>query len=228
MPKAKILLMEDDAVLRYALKEYLELEEYVVETAEDGEVGVKLFKEKIFDLCIIDVMMPKKDGFTAAKEIQKENPFVPFLFLTARSMKVDKLKGFKIGADDYLVKPVDEEELIARIEVILRRRKDILQIKSKEWQIGTYTFKPASRRLMVQQENYITLTEKETRLLEMLCKKKGTLLKREDALLQIWNGKDYFNRRSMDVHIARLRKYLRNDPNIKITNVHSKGFILED
>ena len=178
MPKAKILLMEDDAVLRYALKEYLELEEYVVETAEDGEVGVKLFKEKIFDLCIIDVMMPKKDGFTAAKEIQKENPFVPFLFLTARSMKVDKLKGFKIGADDYLVKPVDEEELIARIEVILRRRKDILQIKSKEWQIGTYTFKPASRRLMVQQENYITLTEKETRLLEMLCKKKGTLLKR--------------------------------------------------
>ncbi len=228
MPKAKILLMEDDANLRYALKAYLELEDFLVETAENGEEGIKLFKEHHFNLCIIDVMMPKKDGFTVAKEIQHENARVPFLFLTARSMKVDKLKGFKLGADDYIVKPVDEEELIARIEAILRRSRTPQQIDKKNWEIGEYQFEPASRRLRFKVEEPVNLTEKEAALLEMLCERKGRLLDRKEALLKIWRGKDYFNRRSMDVHIAHLRKHLQKDADVKITNIHGRGFILED
>ncbi|MEM1134951.1 MAG: response regulator transcription factor [Bacteroidota bacterium] len=226
MPKAKILLMEDDAILRYALKEYLSLQDYSVVTAKDGEEGIKLFKQSLFDLCIIDVMMPKKDGFTAANEIYAENAKVPFLFLSARSMKIDKLKAFKLGADDYIVKPVDEEELIARIEVVLRRHKATFQNKNKTYQVGKYQFTISNRRLSL--DNHVdTLTEKEAKLLEMLCRSEGSLLQRDDALLNIWQNKDYFNRRSMDVHIARLRKYLRADPRIKITNIHGKGFILE-
>ena len=228
MPKTKVLLMEDNANLRYALKEYLEMEGYGVVAAEDGAEGVELFKDSCFDICIIDVMMPNKDGFTAAKEIHHENPNVPFLFLTARSMKIDKLKGFKLGADDYLVKPVDEEELIARIEAILRRSKTNSGGTKKNWEIGNYTFETVNRRLRYLSEEPIGLTEKEAALLTMLCQRKGQLLSRKEALTNIWSGKDYFNKRSMDVHIAHLRKHLEKDANVKINNVHGKGFILEE
>jgi len=226
MPKAHILLMEDDAILRYALKEYLEMQGFTVTEAEDGEAGVACFQQALFDLCIIDVMMPRKDGFTAAKEIHRENPKVPFLFLTARSMKVDKLKGFQLGADDYVVKPVDEEELIARIEVILRRNQQNGKQSSAQYNLGAFTFEPVSRRLS-REGHQETLTEKEAQLLTMLCESRGQLLDRKTALLHIWGQKDYFSRRSMDVHIARLRKALHPDPSLKITNVHGKGFILE-
>ncbi len=214
-------------MLRYALREYLAMEGYHVTTAVDGEEGVALFGQQLFDLCIIDVMMPGKDGFTAAREIHQERPEVPFLFLTARSLKVDKLKGFRLGADDYVVKPVDDEELLARIAAILRRGAMKGHMEPESVQIGQYRFELRSRRLLLQGQQQ-ALTEKEARLLEMLCQHKNRLLDRKTALLQIWGEKDYFSRRSMDVHIARLRKMLQDDERVKITNVHGRGFILED
>jgi len=174
-------------------------------------------------------MMPKKDGFTLAKEIKDLNKNLPFVFLTAKTLKVDKLKGFDLGADDYIVKPVDEELLIARIRAILNRfdESDAENESSKIFTVGNYTFDVEKRELINGGEKK-TLTPREADLFELLCQRKGKLLKRKRALREIWGEKNYFNRRIMDVYISKLRKYLSADPEVEIKNVHSKGFILSD
>ena len=226
MSQAKVLLMEDDAILGYALKEYLELEDYEVAWEQDGVTGVERFSAEPFNICIIDIMMPQKDGYAAAQDIKEIDDSVPFLFLTARSQKVDKLKGFRLGAEDFIVKPIDEEELIARMDVILRRHSSKASKKEPSFQLGMFTFFPNKQRLM-KGDKHTDLTGKETQLLHLLSENLGQLLTREAALIEIWGSSDYFTRRTMDVHIARLRNYLKEDPSLKITNVHSKGFILE-
>lgn len=226
--KTKILLVEDDGNLGYILKEYLGMHEFDVTWAKDGEAGLDAFKVGHFDLCVLDIMMPKMDGFTLAEEIKAIEQNVPIVFLTAKSLKIDKLKGFKVGADDYIVKPVDEEELIARINAIIKRstfnnQKDT----SSEFIIGSYVFDFLNQTLSRDGQKQ-SITTKEAEILRQLCLHKGKLLDRKVTLKQLWGETDYFNRRSMDVFISKLRKYLSADPSIKITNVHGKGFILED
>lgn len=222
----KILLVEDDQTLGYALKTYLEMHHYLVSWEPDGLKGKDAFLHQAFDLCILDVMMPKMDGFTLAEIIKKQDACIPLIFLTAKSMKIDKLLGFQKGADDYIVKPIDEEELIARIEAILRR-SSASRNKHSSYQIGQFEFDWKNRRLSSETKT-CTLTEKETRILQLLCEKKNQLVDRKEILQKIWGHIDYFNRRSMDVHMAKLRKHLHHDSHIKITNVHGKGYILED
>lgn len=226
--KTNILLVEDDSNLGYILKEYLLVHEFDVHWAKDGLLGLEAFESSQFDLCILDVMMPKMDGFTLAEKIKKRSPDVPLIFLTAKALKIDKLKGFKVGADDYIIKPVDEEELIARINAIVKRsgmtrQKDL----SVTYQIGDYSFDYPNQTLLIGEERQ-TITTKEAEILRQLCLRKGQILDRQTALKEIWGESDYFNRRSMDVFISKLRKYLSQDPNVKITNVHGKGFVLED
>lgn len=225
----KILLTEDNETLGYVLKEYLEMKGFAVHWAKDGKQGLKVFREQPFDLCILDVMMPETDGFTLAAQIKDADPAVPFIFLTAKSLKVDVLKGFNLGADDYIKKPVDEEELVARINAVLSRSAQtaVAPTAPALYTIGNYTFDPKNQKLSFgEQERY--LTEREAKLLLMLCENKGNLTERALALKNIWGKNDYFNRKSMDVFISRLRKYLADDPRIKIVNVHGSGFILKD
>jgi DNA-binding response OmpR family regulator len=222
----EILLVEDNPTLGYALKEYLQMQKMQVALCVDGEEGEKVFRQQSFDLCIIDVMLPRQDGFALAKKIRQLNPDMPFIFLTARSMKVDKLKGFNLGADDYIVKPVDEEELVARIRAVLRRAADAGSTPTDS-QLGIFSV-DWTRRLLRGDGPEKHLTEREASLLKMLLDRKHQLLRREVALQELWGRNDYFNRRSMDVHIARLRKYLKDDPRLSIVNIHGKGFILEE
>ena len=227
MNTPKILLVEDNQTLGYALKTYLEMHGFRVALEPDGLKGQEAFLSQPFDLCILDVMMPEMDGFTLAGEIKRVKPDMPMVFLTARTMKIDKLQGFQKGADDYIVKPVDEEELIARIRAILRRAQPAAPRPATTYTIGTLRFDAHSRRLHSATEN-VVLTEKEAELLRMLCENKNQLLDRKTALLELWGKVDYFNRRSMDVHMAKLRKHLALDSRISLTNVHGKGYILED
>lgn len=223
----KILLAEDDSTLGYALKTYLEMHQFEVSWQKDGEMGKAAFLKESFDLCVLDIMMPKMDGFTLAAELKKVNPGIPIIFLTAKAMKIDKLQGFQKGADDYIVKPVDEEELIARIQAVLRRTQNQANPQLR-YKIGKLLqFDWESRRLIAENET-IVLTEKEAALLRLLCEKKNQLLDRKVVLQELWGNVDYFNRRSMDVHMAKLRKYLKLDPDINILNIHGKGYILED
>jgi DNA-binding response OmpR family regulator len=224
--KPKILLVEDDQTLGYALKTYLEMNDFEVNWQINGKKGQQAFANEPFDICVLDVMMPAMDGFTLASEIKKQNPNIPLMFLTAKSMKIDKLQGFQKGADDYIVKPVDEEELIARIHAVLRRYR-FQEDFGDTFSIGKLSFNFQSRRLSRGEKN-IALTEKEAELLKMLCQRKNQLLDRKTVLNKLWDGVDYFNRRSMDVHVAKLRKHLQLDPDIQLTNVHGKGYILED
>jgi len=226
MNPPRILLVEDNQTLGYALKTYLEMHHFTVTLETDGLKGKEAFLNHTFDLCVVDVMMPEMDGFTLAEEIKRINLEVPLVFLTARSMKIDKLQGFQKGADDYIVKPVDEEELIARIRAILRRAGPRKHAQAL-YTIGTLQFDLQSRRLVSAEES-VVLTEKEAELLRMLCEKKNQLLDRKVALMELWGKVDYFNRRSMDVHMAKLRKYLALDASISLTDVHGKGYILED
>jgi two-component system OmpR family response regulator len=222
----KILLVEDDQNLGYILKEYLQMHDFKVDLSEDGELGLKLFESNRYDLCILDVMMPKKDGFTLAGDIKKRNPDIPLIFLTAKSLKVDKLKGFKAGCDDYIVKPVDEEELIARINALLRRSQPADKNNTSVFNIGAYIFDSKNQKLKLGSDEII-LTEKESDILQMLCAEMGQLVERTKMLKELWGENDYFSRRSMDVFISKLRKHLCQDPKVKITNVHGKGFLLE-
>ena len=222
-----ILLVEDNETLGYILKEYLEMKDFSVELARDGKAGLKAFKKRAYDLCILDVMMPEMDGFTLAGELRAIEAGVPLIFLTAKALKVDKLKGFNLGADDYIVKPVDEEELLARIRAILRRSKNGSEAPQQTYSVGAYLFDFSNQKLMLDGEEQI-LTEREAQLLRLLCENKGKLLSRRQVLNTLWNTNDYFTRRSMDVFISRLRKYLAKDPIIKITNVYGSGFILTD
>ncbi|WP_436515900.1 response regulator transcription factor [Ekhidna sp. To15] len=221
----RVLLVEDDNSLGYILKEYLQMHDFEVVWAKDGEIGLDEFRKNLFDICVLDVMMPKKDGFTLAEEIKKLQSEIPLIFLTAKSMKIDKLKGFKVGCDDYIIKPVDEEELIARIQAVLRRSSKQCS-KSEHFLIGTFDFH-TKNQVLTQGDTTVHLTQKESKILEMLCSDLGELVERDHILHVLWGDNSYFKRRSMDVFISKLRKYLEADAKVKITNVHGKGYILE-
>jgi DNA-binding response OmpR family regulator len=221
-----ILLVEDDNSLGYILKEYLEMHKFIITLAKDGEEGLQIFNRMHFDLCILDVMLPKKDGFTLAYEIKQLNEKMPVIFLTSKALKIDKLKGFKLGADDYILKPVDEEELIARIEAVMRRANAALQSNEPtKFVIGKYVFDYTNQALTLGNKKQV-ITVKEAAILKLLCEHRGRILDRKNTLKKLWGESDYFTRRSMDVFISRLRKYLCDDPSIEIKNVHGKGYVL--
>ncbi len=220
----KILLTEDDENLGMLLREYLEAKGYETDLMPDGEQGYDAFMNKKYDVCIFDVMMPKKDGFTLAKEIRMVNTDVPIIFLTAKSMKEDIFQGFKIGADDYIAKPFSMEELLFRIEAILRRTKGGLA-NQEVFQLGKYKFDTQKQQL-IDGDKVVKLTTKESELLKLLCNNANKVLERNFALKTIWVDDNYFNARSMDVYITKLRKHLKDEPAVEIINVHGKGYKL--
>jgi DNA-binding response OmpR family regulator len=220
----KILLTEDDENLGMLLREYLQAKGYETDLIPDGEAGYDAFMSKKYDVCIFDVMMPKKDGFTLAKEIRMVNTEVPIIFLTAKSMKEDIFQGFKIGADDYLTKPFSMEELLFRIEAILRRTKGTLASQDV-FQIGKFKFDTQKQQL-INGDSVVKLTTKESELLKLLCNNANKVLERNFALKTIWVDDNYFNARSMDVYITKLRKHLKDEPSVEILNVHGKGYKL--
>ncbi len=225
--KIKILLAEDDNNLGNLLKEYLEAKNYVAVWAKNGKEGFELFKKNTYDLCLLDVMMPLKDGFTLAKEIRAQNKTIPIVFLTAKSMKEDAIEGFTVGADDYITKPFSMEELLLRLNAILRRTKNQSSAGDtiKIFEIGSYQFDSENQVLKMGKKEQ-SLTTKEADLLRLLCLHKNDILDRNFALNSIWKDDNYFNSRSMDVFVTRLRKYLKEDPKVEIINVHGKGFKL--
>ncbi len=223
---ANILLVEDDENLGTLLSEYLNSKGYQTTLANDGEKGLRKFLNQSFDICILDVMMPVKDGFTLAKEIREVNTEVPIVFLTAKSMKEDALEGFTIGADDYITKPFSMDVLLMRIKAILRRFNDGSTSKDRtEFEIGSYVF-DSERRVLSKDGKEEKLTSKENDLLKLLAMSNGKTLERKAALMLIWGDDNYFNSRSMDVYITKLRKYLKADEDIEIINIHGKGFKL--
>jgi DNA-binding response OmpR family regulator len=223
--KLKILLCEDDENLGMLLREYLQAKGYATELCADGEAGYKAFLKNKFDICVLDVMMPKKDGFTMAQEIRSSNLDVPIIFLTAKTLKEDILEGFKIGADDYITKPFSMEELVFRIEAIMRRTKGKKSKESTVYHIGQFTFDTQKQLLCIGNEQR-KLTTKENELLALLCSHANEILQRDFALKTIWIDDNYFNARSMDVYITKLRKHLKDDPKIEIINIHGKGYKL--
>ncbi|MDF3028090.1 MAG: two component transcriptional regulator, winged helix family [Fluviicola sp.] len=226
MAKQKsILLAEDDDNLGQLLQTFLKAKGYQVELARNGKHAYEKYTDGHFDFCIFDVMMPEMDGFTLAKEVRLIDPKIPILFLTAKAMKEDKLEGFESGADDYMTKPFTMEELMARIEAILRRTSPSDGEESEMQQIGTIRYEPVSRILHLKDEDK-KLTTKEGQLLHLLCKNRNEVLDRQAALRAIWGDDNYFNGRSMDVYIAKLRKLLKEDERIEILNIHGKGFKL--
>lgn len=227
MSKQKaILLAEDDDNLGLLLQQFLKSKGFAVELARNGKHAYEKFNDGHFDFCIFDVMMPEMDGFTLAKEVRLVDPKVPILFLTAKSMKEDKLEGFESGADDYLTKPFVMEELLARLNAILRRSGGDEEKEDDEFQtIGNIKYDPVSRILHLEAEDK-KLTTKEGQLLHLLCKNRNDVLDRQAALRAIWGDDNYFNGRSMDVYIAKLRKLLKEDERIEILNIHGKGFKL--
>ena len=223
--KLKIFLCEDDENLGMILREYLQAKGFTTDLFTDGEAGYKGFTEKKYDICLLDVMMPKKDGFTLAQEIRQENPDVPIVFLTAKTTNEDVLEGFKNGADDYLTKPFSMEVLLSRIEAILRR---VTGKKPKDvpfYRVGKFMFDTQKQTLTIG-EKVTKLTTKECELLTLLCAHANEVLERNYALKTIWVDDNYFNARSMDVYITKLRKLLRDDPKIEIINIHGKGYKL--
>ncbi|MGC6480389.1 MAG: response regulator transcription factor [Flavobacteriaceae bacterium] len=224
----KILLVEDDPNFGSILKDYLQLNDYKITLARNGIEGFDKFQHETFDLCILDVMMPYKDGFTLAKEIREQNEEIPLIFLTAKSLKTDMLRGFKIGADDYLTKPFDSEILLAKIKAILNRKKvsQIPETEIFEFQIGAFAYNSKLRSLQSAGEEAIKLSPKENQLLRLLVLHANDLLPREVALNKIWRDENYFTSRSMDVYIAKLRKYLKPDADVEILNIHGEGFRL--
>ena len=224
----KILIVEDDTNFGNILKEYLSLNDYAISLAKNGIEGFEKFKKDEFDLCILDVMMPYKDGFTLAKEIREINETVPLIFLTAKNLKEDVLKGFKVGADDYLTKPFDSEILLAKIKAIMNRNnaKTLPTSDDFEFTFGDFSFNSKLRFLIYKNEEPIKLSPKENQLLRLLVIHINDLLPREVALNKIWRDDNYFTSRSMDVYIAKLRKYLSADDKVQILNIHGEGFQL--
>lgn len=224
---AKILLAEDDSNLGLVLKNYLELNDYEVELCRDGILALAAFRRDKFDLCLLDIMMPNMDGFTLAEEIRDVDPEIPLFFISAKSMKEDIIQGYKLGADDYITKPFDSELLLLKIKAILKRNQELSHKENErvEFDLGGFHFN-ARLRSLSSGDNVQTLSPKESELLRMLCEHKNDLLPRELALKKIWGSDTYFNGRSMDVYIAKLRKYLRSDPNVEIVNIHGNGFRL--
>lgn len=223
--KMNILLCEDDENLGLLLKEYLQAKGYDAELCLDGEAGYKAFMKGHFDLCVLDVMMPKKDGFELAAEIRQQNADIPVIFLTAKNLKEDIIKGFKIGADDYLTKPFSMDELVFRMEAIMRRVRGKKTQNVTQYRIGRYLFYTQRQVLSFEGEQF-KLTTKESELLALLCAHANDVLQRDLALKTIWIDDNYFNARSMDVYITKLRKHLKGDPEIEINNVHGKGYRL--
>ena len=228
MENNKILLVEDDPNFGTVLKDYLSLNDYRVTHAKDGLEGLIMFKNDEFDLCILDVMMPRKDGFSLAKDIRATNSEVPIIFLTAKTMKEDVLKGYQSGADDYLYKPFDSEVLLYKIKAILQRKETANTIEEDtfEFKIGKFDFNSKLRHLSFNGGEPQKLSPKESKLLKLLAVHKNDLMPRELALTKIWRDDNYFTSRSMDVYIAKLRKYLKEDDNVEILNIHGEGFRL--
>jgi DNA-binding response OmpR family regulator len=224
--KTKLLLAEDDENLGLLLKEYLVAKGYDASLFPDGEAAYKGFMRDHYDICILDIMMPKKDGFTLAKDIRIVNADVPIIFLTAKNMKEDVLEGFKLGADDYITKPFSMEELIMRIEAILRRTsQENLANAQPVFTLGRYTF-DTRKQTLTEGDEVVKLTTKEADLLKLLCQNANKILERNYALKSIWIDDNYFNARSMDVYITKLRKHLSKEPTVEIINVHGKGYKL--
>ena len=226
--KNKILLVEDDQNFGIVLREYLTLNDFEVTLAKNGMEGFEKFKKDTFDLCILDVMMPYKDGYTLAKEIREKNKDIPLIFLTAKSMKEDVLKGYKVGADDYLNKPFDSDVLLMKIKAIIQRKasENKNEPAKFEFQIGRFHLYSKLRFLTLDINEPIKLSPKESELLKMMALHENDLMPRELALTKIWREDNYFTSRSMDVYIAKLRKYLKDDPNVEILNIHGEGFRL--
>jgi two-component system, OmpR family, response regulator len=226
MNKIRILLAEADSNLGILLKNYLLAKNLDTSLYINGIQALEAFRKKAFDLCILDIMMPEMDGITVAREIRLLNPEMPLIFLTARDQQEDILEGFRSGADDYITKPFSMEELIYRIEAILRRTSGVTASKKEDfYSIGQYHFDPL-KQILSYKEQPFKLTTKESELLELLCRNENLILERNYALKTIWIDDNYFNARSMDVYISRLRKYLGKDPSVKIVNVHGRGYKL--
>jgi DNA-binding response OmpR family regulator len=227
MNNTTILLVEDDPSLGFAISDNLNAKEYDVTWCRDGEKGLIMFNQKAYDLCILDIMLPKKDGLTLAKEIRLNNASVPILFLTAKSMLEDKLEGFRVGADDFICKPFNLEELLYRMEVFLRRRNSTSTPKGENViKVGAFEFE-YTKHLLKHESGIRKLTSKEAILLLLLYSNRDRILKREEMLTAIWGDDDYFIGRSMDVFISKLRKYLKADPAVQVVNYHGIGFRLE-
>lgn len=224
----KILLVEDDPNFGSILKDYLMMNDFDVVLAKNGMEGFEKFKKENFDICILDVMMPYKDGFTLAKEIREKDDHIPIVFLTAKTMKEDVLKGYKAGADDYLNKPFDSEVLLMKLKAILQRKSTSTVAESNQFEfaIGKFHLNSKLRFLTYQEEDAVKLSPKENELLRLLALYENDLMPRELALTKIWRDDNYFTSRSMDVYIAKLRKYLKKDEDVAILNIHGEGFRL--
>lgn len=221
--KAKVLLAEDDLSLGYVIKDNLQDAGYEVVLCPDGQTAIEKFDKSQFDICLLDVMMPNKDGFTVARKIRQISDLVPILFLTAKSMEEDKIKGFLTGADDYITKPFSMQELLLRMEVFIRRTRKLHADSVQEYSIGQMKFSYTDLKLHTASDTF-TLTQKEADLLKFLCEHANHILKRDEVLLNVWGKDDYFLGRSMDVFMTKLRKYFKADPNIILETIHGVGF----
>ena len=224
--KKKILLVEDDNNFGSILRDYLTLHSYETTLAKNGIEGLEKFRKRNYDLCILDVMMPFKDGFSLASDIRSINDEVPLIFLTAKSLKEDVIKGFKIGADDYLIKPFDSEILLFKIKSIFKRKISLKKATDNkvDYIFSSFRYNSKFRELQFKNDKPVTLSPKEGKLLTLLLDNMNDLTTREEALVKIWNDDNYFTSRSMDVYVTKIRKYLSKDPKIKIENIHGKGF----
>lgn len=227
----KILLVEDDESLGYLLSEYLKMKDFDIEWVKDGKSALEIVERDFFDLMILDVMMPEMDGFTLAKELKKDFPETPFIFLTSRSMKIDVLKGFSLGAVDYLKKPIDEEELVVRLNTLLQTLSVNKKSEDKEllnqYTFGDYIFNVGKQEVVYKDGEVHKLTLRENKLLQLLVHKKNELCTHKEILHSLWGQNDFFVKKSLNVFISHLRKYLSKDPNIKIENLHNQGFIFK-
>jgi DNA-binding response OmpR family regulator len=223
-PRKKVLLLEDDPNLGLILQEHLKLNGFAVDLLTDGEAGTASAVKNAFDICLVDVMMPRKDGFSFVRDLRKGGSTVPVIFLTAKAMREDRIEGFRLGADDYVTKPFSMEELLLRIEAVLRRTAhgEPAEEEPSPVAIGRYTFDPGTRELAMAGRKH-RLTQREADLLALLCRKRNRIVDRSAALKELWGEDSYFNGRSMDVFLTRLRKYLKGDPLVAIMTVHGKG-----
>ena len=227
----KILLVEDDEALGYLLSEYLKMKDFDIQWVKDGKSALEIAERDFFDLMILDVMMPEMDGFTLAKELKKDFPETPFIFLTSRSMKIDVLKGFSLGAVDYLKKPIDEEELVVRLNTLLATLSVNKKSEDKEllnqYALGDYIFNAGSQEVVYKNGEVHKLTLRENKLLQLLVRKQNELCTHKEILHSLWGQNDFFVKKSLNVFISHLRKHLSKDPNIKIENIHNQGFIFK-